>query len=172
MQDPTLAALARFPQDLRAHYAVIPETHAAFEPASWDGIPSERFGPLAQLWHVRDIELEGYHVRFRRTLQEDRPLLEDIDSYALAASRGVRGPAEQALGEFTRARADTIALLTAVSPADFARPPHFDGYGPTTLRGLVHFLCSHDQQHLAGLQWLAGQIDAARAFLRASPQPA
>ncbi len=34
--------------------------------------------------------------------------------------------------------------------------------GPTTLRGLVHYLCSHDQQHLAGLQWLLGKIEAAR----------
>jgi hypothetical protein len=156
MQDPTLAALARFPQELRAHYAVIPDSHAAFEPASWEGIPSERFGPLAQLWHVRDIELAGYQVRFGRTLREDTPLLADIDSYALAESRGVRGTAEQALAEFTEARAETIAMLNALSPNDFARPAHFDGYGPTTLRGLMHFLCSHDQQHLAGLQWLAG----------------
>ncbi|ONO51272.1 damage-inducible protein DinB, partial [Burkholderia cenocepacia] len=26
---------------------------------------------------------------------------------------------------------------------------------------LVHYLCSHDQQHLAGMQWLLGKIDAA-----------
>jgi hypothetical protein len=32
-----------------------------------------------------------------------------------------------------------------------------------TLRALVHYLCSHDQQHLAGLQWLLGKLDAARA---------
>ena len=28
----------------------------------------------------------------------------------------------------------------------------FEGYGPVTLAALVHYLCSHDQQHLAGLQ--------------------
>jgi hypothetical protein len=38
----------------------------------------------------------------------------------------------------------------------------FEGYGPVTLRALVHYLCSHDQQHLAGLQWLLGKIEAAR----------
>jgi hypothetical protein len=26
----------------------------------------------------------------------------------------------------------------------------------------VHYLCSHDQQHLAGLQWLLGRIEAGR----------
>jgi hypothetical protein len=39
----------------------------------------------------------------------------------------------------------------------------FEGYGETTLRGLVHYLCSHDQQHLAGMQWLLGRIAAQRA---------
>jgi len=28
-------------------------------------------------------------------------------------------------------------------------------------RGLIHYLCSHGQQHLAGLRWLAGKIDAS-----------
>ena len=30
-----------------------------------------------------------------------------------------------------------------------------------TLRALVHYLRSHDQQHLAGIQWLAGKIASA-----------
>jgi hypothetical protein len=166
MQDPTLAALARFPDTLRAHYAAIPPEAAAFAPATWDGCPSEWFGPLAQLWHVRDIEIEGYHVRFRRTLQEATPVLADIDSYALAAQRGARGSAEQALAEFAQARAQTVAMLAALAPEAFARPAQFEGLGPITVRGLVHLLCSHDQQHLAGLQWLACRIDADRAFLR------
>ena len=58
------------------------------------------------------------------------------------------------------ARAGTIAMLRALDPASFDRPAEFEGYGSVTLRGLVHFLCSHDQQHLAGLQWLLGKIDA------------
>ena len=33
---------------------------------------------------------------------------------------------------------------------------------PITVRGLVHMLCSHDQQHLAGLQWLMARIDGSR----------
>jgi hypothetical protein len=29
-----------------------------------------------------------------------------------------------------------------------------------TLRGLIYYLCSHDLQHLACLQWLLGRIDS------------
>ena len=56
------------------------------------------------------------------------------------------------------------------------RPPHpFPQMNPVTLAALreclqtlahigslAHYLCSHDQQHLAGLQWLLGKLAASR----------
>lgn len=161
----TLQALADFPRQLEAHYAMVPAGFARWAPPSWDGIPSERFTPLEQVLHVRDIELEGYHVRFRRTLQEARPLLADIDSYALATERGYAADddVQGALVEFRVARARTVELLAKLHPEDLARTAEFEGYGPVTVRGLMHYLCSHDQQHLSGLQWLLGQIEASRA---------
>lgn len=166
--DPTLQALSSFPETLRAHYALIPAGCAHWTPASWEGIPSERFTPIEQLLHIRDIEYLGYHVRLRRTLEHDHPLLADIDSYELAAQRGYAvadaGDAVRALDEFAQARAQTLALLQRVSNEQFARAATFEGLGPVTLRGLVHLLCSHDQQHLAGLQWLLARIDAEQAM--------
>ncbi|GAB3104664.1 DinB family protein [Lysobacter terrae] len=166
----TLQALAAFPAQLEAHYATVPAGFARWAPPSWEGIPSERFTPLEQILHVRDIELEGYHVRFARTLQEERPLLADIDSYALAAERGYASDddADKALVEFRVARARTVALLSTLQADALARTAEFEGYGPVTVRGLMHYLCSHDQQHLAGLQWLLGQIEASRAHSPAS----
>ena len=64
---PTLQALADFPQVLRTHFAAIPDGFAHWAPPAWDGIPSERFTPLEQALHVRDIERVGYHVRLGRT---------------------------------------------------------------------------------------------------------
>jgi hypothetical protein len=52
--------------------------------------------------------------------------------------------------------------MRGLRPDQFDRTAFFEGYGPLTLRSLVHYLCSHDQQHLAGLQWLLGKIEAAR----------
>ncbi len=163
--DATLRTLAAFPDQLQAHYALVPAGFERWQPASWEGIPSERFNALEQVLHVRDIEVLGYHVRFARTLQEDRPLLDDIDSHELATQRGYAADerVQEALVEFRVARAHTVALLSELHAADLARPAQFGGYGPVTVRGLMHYLCSHDQQHLAGLQWLLGQIDAARS---------
>ncbi|GAB3389543.1 DinB family protein [Lysobacter fragariae] len=164
MNDATLQALADFPRLLAAHYAAVPAGFAHWAPASWEGIPSEHFTPIEQLAHVRDIEIIGYQVRIDRTLREDCPLLADIDSYALAAQRGyaTNTDATRALEEFSVARQHTVRRLATLSDEALSRRAIFDGVGPVTVRGLIHHLCSHDQQHLAGLQWLLARIDAAR----------
>lgn len=64
------------------------------------------------------------------------------------------------LAEFRTARRRTIDIVSRLTPAQLARTAAFEGYGALTVRGLVHYLCSHDQQHLAGMQWLLGKIDA------------
>ena len=71
----TLAALAAFPGELEAHYAAFPPAFVHWAPPSWEGVPSEPFTAIEQICHVRDIEIEGYHQRFTRTLNERRPLL-------------------------------------------------------------------------------------------------
>lgn len=162
LDEPTLRALASFPDTLAAHYALIPPSHRNWRPPSWDGIPSERLTPIEQLCHVRDIEIEGYQVRMRRTLTEANPQLESLDTDALAQSRSYAAADErEVLASFRAARAQTLGLLCGVSPEQLRRPAFFEGYGTVTLNSLVHYLCSHDQQHLAGLQWLLGQIEAA-----------
>jgi DinB superfamily len=167
VNDATLDALRAFPDLLEAHYALIPATHAHWAPASWDGVPSEALTALEQICHVRDIEIEGYQRRIARTLTEENPLLPSIDTEALARDRryGASNVAE-ALAAFRAARAQTIRTIERIRPADLDRPAIFEGYGPVTLRSLIHYLCSHDQQHLAGLQWLLGKIESSRELNR------
>ena len=162
MHSITFTALEAFPRELAQHYAAFPAQFVAWAPPSWDGVPSEPFTAIEQVCHVRDIEIEGYQLRFRRTLEEHSPLLPSIDSEAVAKARDY-GNADVAtvFAEFRAARADTLRLLRGLDDSQWARPAVFEGYGPVTLRGLVHYLCSHDQQHLSGLQWLLGKIDSA-----------
>ena len=157
----TFAALEAFPRELEKHYAAFPAQFVHWAPPSWNGVPSEPFTAIEQVCHVLDIEVEGYQVRFRRTLDENSPLLPSIDSEAVAKERSYgTADATKVFAEFRTARADTLRMLRDLDEARFSRPAVFEGYGPVTLRGLVHYLCSHDQQHLSGLQWLLGKIDA------------
>jgi hypothetical protein len=164
MHQTTLSALADFPNQLEAHYASIPPEFKHWKPASWDGIPSERYTAHEQICHVRDIEIDGYHVRLQRTLDESHPFLPAVDGDRLVIERSyATADAAAVLAEFRAARAHTLGLVSRLTPEQFARTAEFEDYGALTLRSLVHYLCSHDQQHLAGLQWLLGQIEALPA---------
>jgi hypothetical protein len=161
MNPVTFSTLEAFPRALEAHYAAFPPAFAHWAPASWEGVPSEPFTAIEQICHVRDIEIEGYHLRFRRTLEEDTPLLAYIDSEVITRGRDYASEdPSRVFTDFRAARATTLALLRGLNEGQLSRPAEFERYGPVTLRGLVHYLCSHDQQHLAGLQWLLGKIDA------------
>jgi hypothetical protein len=160
----TLSALEAFPGELEKHYAAFPADFVHWAPASWEGVPSEPFTAIEQICHVRDIEIDGYHPRFTRTLHEEMPLLPSIDSEAVARQRdyAAADPA-RVFAEFRAARARTLGMLRGLGDRELGRRAVFEGYGPVTLRALVHYLCSHDQQHLAGLQWLLGKASAASA---------
>jgi hypothetical protein len=162
MNNVTLRALELFPDQLEAHFQSIPDDYKHWAPASWEGIPSESLTATEQICHVLDIERSGYHVRIDRTLAEDNPSLESLDTYALARARDDYSlpSVMRALDEFRDARKKTVLRLAKLTAEQFDRRATFVGYGAVTLRSLVHYLCSHDQQHLAGLQWLAGKIAA------------
>jgi hypothetical protein len=160
MDSITLAALADFPNQLEAYYSVVPGEYKNWRPVSWNGIPSEPFTPIEQVSHVKDIEIDGYHVRFRRTLEEQNPLLASLDGEALARERAYSAADTAAVfAQFREARAKTIGLVSKLTPQQLLRAAEFEGHR-FTLRGLVHNLCSHDQQHLAGMQWLLSRMGA------------
>ena len=159
----TIDSLRSFPDRLEEHFAEVPREYLDWRPPSWDGIPSERFTAIGQLCHVRDIEIDGYHVRIRRMLDEDAPVLASIDSEALAGPRRYsEADPREVLAAIRAARAKTVAMVTDLGEADLRREGSFEGYGKLTLKALVHYLCSHDQQHLSGIEWLLGQIDSER----------
>ena len=157
MRDVALGSLAEFPQKLERCFAAFPEELLNWQPVSWDGIPSERLTAIEQLCHIRDIERDGYHVRFKRVLEEDCPVLPDIPGEQLAVDRQYAAAnVEAVLRDFRSAREATIPMISVLSKEDLQRKAMFEG-APTTFEGLIHFLCSHDHQHLAGLHWLLGK---------------
>ena len=163
MNETTLAALTAFPQQLKDFFEIIPADYRNWKPDSWEGIPSEPFSAIEQICHVRDIEVDGYHERFRRALQETNPTLENVDGETLALERDyAAAEPEEVFAALRAARAKTLETIASLTAEHFDRAAVFDG-APITVRGLVHMLCSHDQQHLAGLQWLMARMDGARA---------
>lgn len=157
----TLRALAHFPSQLEELFGAFPLEARGWSPPSWAGIPSEHFTALEQICHIRDIEIDGYQKRFELTRAGSTPLLPSINSETLAIERDyAHANPDDALAAFRQARSDTVTLLHELDDDDFKLKAEFEGYGQVTLKGLIHYLASHDQQHLAGLQWLLGRYTA------------
>jgi hypothetical protein len=147
------------PDRLEEAFRLVPAGRRVWTPLSWEGIPGERFSPIGQVCHLRDIEIEGYHTRIARMLAEEDPSLVSLDSDELAARRDYEAAdPELALREFRSARDTTLRLLRDLSPGELRRRGTFGEYGPLSLRSLVHYLSSHDLQHLACMDWLLGKL--------------
>jgi hypothetical protein len=84
LDDSTLKALAEFPEKLKNFYNAVPNDRKDWAPEFWDGVPSETLTAIEQICHIRDVEIDGYHSRFERTLRGTNPVLESLDTYELA----------------------------------------------------------------------------------------
>lgn len=154
-----LSDLGQMPDELERTLRLVAADRLGWKPESWGGAPGETFSALEHVCHLRDIERDGYHVRVRRLLEEPSPSLLSLDGYEIARERRYElADVGQALAEFRRARGETVGRLRGLTEAQLGRSGEFAEYGRLTLRALVHYLRSHDLQHLAGIQWLAGRI--------------
>src|SRR5580700_958822 len=52
--------------------------------------PDGSFSPVEQVWHLADLEREGFGSRIDRLLSEAEPQLPDFDGAAIAAARRYR----------------------------------------------------------------------------------
>ncbi len=159
MNSITMAALKNFPDQLEKFFYAIPESSWHWSPNSWEGVPSESLNAIEQICHVRDVEIEGYHIRFDRMLNEKEPTLDSLDGYALVHQKNyAQSDPKAVFKDFQIARTKTLHILEKLTETQLKRAGYFEGYGRLTVAGLIHYLCSHDQQHLSGLQWLLGKI--------------
>lgn len=153
-----LTGLADAPRQIEDAFRSIPKSHWTWKPEDWGGSPGEPFAPVEHACHLRDIEIDGYHVRIQRLRDEEAPDLVSIDGFALARQRDyLAADPFAAFAEFGRAREETVRLIGALDESHLTRSGTFGEYGTVTLRGVLHYLRSHDQQHLACLEWLAGK---------------
>jgi hypothetical protein len=156
-----LAELARMPRELEEAVRMLPPSALSWRPDSWTDAPGERFSAIGHICHVRDIEVDGYYVRFTRLLSEDMPDLVSIDGYALERERAYdREDPASVLKAFRAARERTIKVLVE-NWEHRTRRGTFAEYGEVTFESLAHILRSHDLQHLAGLQWLEAKRKAS-----------
>ena len=113
---------------------------------------ADEFSALENICHLRDIEIEGYSKRILRILQEDVPLLADIDGGRLAEERDYNNQnASKALEAFMTARKRNLEQLRRVTPEQTGRQGNLEGVGVISLARLLEIMLEHDQGHVIEL---------------------
>ncbi len=115
------------------------------------------FSPVEQVWHLADLEREGFGVRIERLLNEDNALLPDFDGAQAAGRRKYREKSlREGMRAFARARQDNIDALARVTTSEWARRGLQQGVGPVSLGDIPIMMLEHDAGHRAEIiAWCA-----------------
>jgi hypothetical protein len=147
-----LATLERAPDDVAALARRVAEPALRTRPS-----PDE-FSALENVWHLCDIEAQGFLVRIRRLLSEKKPYLSDVDGARLALEgRYNERDLEAGIESFRAARGASLAAVRAAGADRLDAAGEMENVGPITLRRLLGRMVDHDKGHLGELAGLVSR---------------
>jgi hypothetical protein len=134
--------------------------------------PDGAFSFLEHVWHLADLEAEGFSVRIARILAEDDPSLPDFEGARVARERRYGTlPLDEGLARFAASRRANLERLARVDAAGWQRRGEQEGAGRIVLADLPSRMIAHDRAHARELADLleaiapgAVEIGALRAF--------
>ena len=137
-----MRSLEEMPGRLRAAFAALDRVDAARSGAGG------AFSPVEQVWHLADLEREGFGFRIEALLSEEDPFLPDFDGTAVAQQRNYRARSlEAGLEAFAIARQHNLDVLKAVGMSAWSRTGRQDGIGEVMLCDIPGFMLQHDLAH-------------------------
>jgi hypothetical protein len=123
------------------------------------------FSLVENVWHLADLEREGYAARIRRLLSEDEPTLANFDGDRVARERRYQDrDLAEGLAAFAAARRRNLEKLRSVPAADWQRRGLQEGAGRIALADVPRMMAEHDRSHTQ-------DVAALLAELRGEPVP-
>ncbi len=137
-----LAQLAALPPLLEQLMAALPPD--ALRAGGHDGA----YSFTEHVWHLADLEREGYGVRITRLSSETDPILPDFDGDRIAREREY-AEADPDLGVrlFAAARTRNVERLRSIPVAALARAGTQEHVGHVALADVPAMMARHDQIH-------------------------
>jgi len=129
----------------------------------------ENFAVVEHVWHLADLEEEGFAVRIERLLTESNPTLPDFRGDALAIERRyLEQPIAPAMERFARTRAANYERLRAATEEQLARHGTQEHVGVIILGDLPRLMHEHDRAHAEQMIALLRELEIAapEALLR------
>jgi hypothetical protein len=126
---------------------------------------SGSFALVEHLWHLADLEAEGFGARLARLRDEDAPHLPDFRGDVIALERDyLARDAAAGLAAFAQARSANLAAFAALSEAQWARAGTQEEVGPIALHELPGKMLEHDRGHAKELGELLTEIAPSHAL--------
>jgi hypothetical protein len=121
------------------------------------------FSLVENVWHLADLEREGFGVRIRRMLREESPALMNFDGERIARERCYQErDLERGLALFARGRMMNLEALRALAPSDWGRDGAQEGVGRITLEDIPRMIAAHDNSHESEIAGLIREIQGGR----------
>ena len=162
-----LLTLESTPALLSRAAAALPGAEARRKPAAGG------FSLIENVWHLADLEREGYGTRIRRILAEEGPALLNFDGGRVARERGYQSlDLERGLALFARARSQNLEALRRLSSGDWKRSGAQEGVGRVTLADIPRMMAEHDRSHGTEIADLIAEIRGEKSSPRPHPTSA
>jgi hypothetical protein len=117
------------------------------------------FSFVENVWHLADLEREGYGARIRRLLSEDEPTLSDFEGDRVARERAYqRKDVHEGLRVFAEQRNANVERLRAAASTDWRRAGFQESVGRITLADVPKMMASHDRSHTLEVRALLEEI--------------
>lgn len=119
------------------------------------------FSPIEHVWHLADLEQQGFAERIRRLQQEAYPQLGDFAGARIAREGQYRNRSwNQGTAAFRDTRDADLECLRGLSNEQWLRRGTRQGVGPVTLCDMPSLIAEHDAAHRGDItQWL---LDSAK----------
>jgi hypothetical protein len=117
------------------------------------------FSPIEHIWHLADLEQQGFAQRIRRLQTEICPDMEDFAGARIAREGNYKQRSwTQGLEEFRNTRIANLAILRNLDEPQWLRRGTQQGVGPISMCDMPSLMAEHDDSHrseiTAWLDWL------------------
>ena len=150
---------------LESTAAILSRAAATLSPAEARRRPAAGgFSLVENVWHLADLEREGYGLRIRRILSESNPALLNFEGDRMARERSYQErDIDRGIVLFARARAQNLEALRKLSRADWKRSGSQEGVGCVSLDDMPRMMAEHDRSHGTEIAHLIAEIRGGAA---------
>ncbi len=117
------------------------------------------FCPVEHIWHLADLEREGFAVRIRRLQAGSHPQLPDFDGDLVAKEGNYKARSlESGIAAFRAARNGNISVFRSLALTDWLHQGEQEGIGTVSLCDIPAMMAEHDEIHRMEIsEWLSSR---------------